>query len=192
MSRGLRARLKFPRRFGWLLNLYSIFIRCLLDSLAGLRSRQITYRSLIGSLGPDLLNFSMEPEVRPYQGMAAKGPYGVDFKCNRHCKTNPVDLGGSRGQVWPKTGPTTNPPGPRGLQTPQCLTVHCLRIQNLALSPGHHEGDQSSPPPRPDGPGISRRHALRKTKLSPVPGGRFRPPWARFGGVPGPGPGGNI
>jgi hypothetical protein len=30
--------------------------------------------------------------------------YGADFWCNRHCKTNPVDLEGSRGQVWPNNG----------------------------------------------------------------------------------------
>jgi hypothetical protein len=31
--------------------------------------------------------------------MAFKLPSGADFGCNRHCKTNPVDLEGSRGLV---------------------------------------------------------------------------------------------
>ncbi len=31
--------------------------------------------------------------------MALELPSGADFGCNRHCKTNPVDLEGSRGQV---------------------------------------------------------------------------------------------
>ncbi len=32
--------------------------------------------------------------------------YGADLGCNRHCKTDLVDLEGSRGQVWPKTDHT--------------------------------------------------------------------------------------
>ncbi len=31
--------------------------------------------------------------------MALELASGADFWCNRHCKTNPVDLEGSRGQV---------------------------------------------------------------------------------------------
>ncbi len=31
--------------------------------------------------------------------MALEIAYGADFGCNRNCKTNPVDLEGSRGQV---------------------------------------------------------------------------------------------
>ncbi len=32
--------------------------------------------------------------------MALELPSGADFGCNRRCVTNPVDLEGSRGQVW--------------------------------------------------------------------------------------------
>ena len=31
--------------------------------------------------------------------MALELPSGAEFGCNRHCKTNPVDLERSRGQV---------------------------------------------------------------------------------------------
>ena len=54
-------------------------------------------------------DFRMESGVGKYQDMAGHEmvlelDYGADFWRNRHCKTNPVDLEGSRGQVWPKIG----------------------------------------------------------------------------------------
>ena len=43
----------------------------------------------------------------------------ASFWCNRHCKTNPVDLEGSWGQVWPKNNrkstPRALPRGPGGI-----------------------------------------------------------------------------
>ena len=40
--------------------------------------------------------------ARPIHEMALELVCGADFWCNRHCKANPVDLEGSRGQVWPE------------------------------------------------------------------------------------------
>ena len=47
------------------------------------------------------------------------GSYGPAFWRNRHCKTNPVDLEGSRGKVWPKRAENRPPPGPSGLLHPE-------------------------------------------------------------------------
>ena len=45
-------------------------------------------------MGPSNLTYQrIVPE------MALELPSGADFGCNRHCKTNPVDLEGSPGQV---------------------------------------------------------------------------------------------
>jgi len=40
----------------------------------------------------------------PPHEMVSELVCGAVFLCNLHCKTNPADLGGCRGQAWPKIG----------------------------------------------------------------------------------------
>jgi hypothetical protein len=56
-----------------------------------------------GSGGPvALLNLFLQPKDDPSAEMVLDVVHGADLCCNRNCKTNPVDLEGSRGQVGPK------------------------------------------------------------------------------------------
>ncbi len=48
---------------------------------------------------PPKNHLANKPIRDPFE-IALESPSGADFGCNRHCKTNPVDLEGSRGKVF--------------------------------------------------------------------------------------------
>ncbi len=93
-----------------------ILISILTLSTAGI-TIGVTKGCLIGAVVGSSNPF-VAPRLPPYElgqmdalagvfwrhGMALELVCRADFWCNRHCKTSPVDLDGSGGQVWPKIG----------------------------------------------------------------------------------------
>ena len=79
--------------------------------------------------------------------MALELVCGADFWCNRHCRTSPVVLEGSWGQVWPKIGrkPTQQIPArlPSGTQDLVRDIAAAPGSENLVLGPGPPIGPRS-------------------------------------------------
>ncbi len=90
--------------------------------------------------------------------MAFELPFGADFGCNRHCKTNPVDLEGSRARVLSLLGAfreaggrgkTNFPLWPKAGYVKRLWTPGRCASQNKILSPVPSLSDLTVTPSEP-------------------------------------------